>query len=96
MPCELEIAVVSAKLPLPSDGDCSINTIPENRRAPRSRTRPTRFRDFDTGFCFEARQFRVTAGNEHDRVDLVFSQRRLRCHVLFDLKIRAFNHAVAG
>jgi predicted nuclease of restriction endonuclease-like (RecB) superfamily len=52
--------------------------------------------ELGTGFCFEARQFRITVGNEHDRVDLVFYHRRLRCHVLLDLKIRAFGHGDAG
>jgi predicted nuclease of restriction endonuclease-like (RecB) superfamily len=52
--------------------------------------------ELGTGFCFEARQFRITVGNEHDRIDLVFYHRRLRCHVLLDLKIRAFSHADAG
>lgn len=52
--------------------------------------------ELGTGFCFEARQFRITVGNEHDRVDLVFYHRRLRCRVLLDLKIRAFSHADAG
>jgi predicted nuclease of restriction endonuclease-like (RecB) superfamily len=52
--------------------------------------------ELGTGFCFEARQFRVTLGNEHDYVDLVFYQRRLRCHVLLDLKVRPFKHADAG
>ena len=52
--------------------------------------------ELGTGFCFEARQFRVTVGNAHDRVDLVFYHRRLRCHVLVDLKIRAFAHGDAG
>ena len=52
--------------------------------------------ELGTGFCFEARQFRITVGNEHDRVDLVFYHRRLRCHVLVDLKIRAFTHGDAG
>ncbi len=52
--------------------------------------------ELGTGFCFEARQFRITVGNEHDRIDLVFYHRRLRCHVLVDLKIRAFSHADAG
>lgn len=52
--------------------------------------------ELGTGFCFEARQFRITVGNEHDRVDLVFYHRRLRCHVLLDLKVRAFSHADAG
>lgn len=52
--------------------------------------------ELGTGFCFEARQFRITVGNEHDRVDLVFYHRRLRCHVLVELKTRAFAHADAG
>lgn len=52
--------------------------------------------ELGTGFCFEARQFRITVGNEHDRIDLVFYHRRLRCHVLLDLKIRAFSHGDAG
>lgn len=36
--------------------------------------------ELGTGFCFEARQKRITVGNEHDFVDLVFYHRRLRCH----------------
>ncbi len=52
--------------------------------------------ELGTGFCFEARQKRVTVGNKHDYVDLVFYQRRLRCHVLIDLKIRPFSHGDAG
>lgn len=48
------------------------------------------------GFCFEARQFRMTEGRKHHRVDLVFYHRVLRCHVLIDLKIRAFKPADAG
>ena len=52
--------------------------------------------ELGTGFCFESRQFRITIGNKHDRVDLVFYHRRLRCHVLVDLKVRAFRHADAG
>ena len=48
------------------------------------------------GFCFEARQFRMTEGRKHHRVDLVFYHRILRCHVLIDLKIRAFKPADAG
>ena len=48
------------------------------------------------GFCFEARQKRITIGNEHDRVDLVFYNRILKCHVLIDLKVRAFSHADVG
>lgn len=52
--------------------------------------------ELGTGFCFEARQFRVTLGNQHDYVDLVFYHRRLRCHVLLDLKVRPFKHGDAG
>ena len=48
------------------------------------------------GFCFEARQFRMTEGRKHHRVDMVFYHRILRCHVLVDLKIRAFKPADAG
>lgn len=52
--------------------------------------------ELGTGFCFEARQKRVTVGNEHDYLDLVFYHRLLRCHLLIDLKIRPFQHADAG
>ena len=48
------------------------------------------------GFCFESRQFRMTSGRKHHRVDLVFYHRVLRCHVLLDLKTRAFKHEDAG
>lgn len=52
--------------------------------------------ELGTGFCFESRQFRITINNKHNRVDLVFYNRRLRCHLLIDLKVRAFRHADAG
>ena len=52
--------------------------------------------ELGTGFCFEARQFRVSVANDHDYLDLVFYHRLLRCHVLLDLKVRAFRHADAG
>lgn len=48
------------------------------------------------GFCFEARQKRITFGNTHYRFDLVFYHRVLKCHVLLDLKIGDFDHADAG
>jgi predicted nuclease of restriction endonuclease-like (RecB) superfamily len=48
------------------------------------------------GFCFEARQFRITEGRRHHHIDLVFYHRLLRCHVLIDLKIRPFKPADAG
>lgn len=52
--------------------------------------------ELGAGFLFEARQRRITVGNEHDYLDLVFYHRHLRCHVLLDLKIRPFRHADAG
>lgn len=52
--------------------------------------------ELGAGFLFEARQRRITVGNEHDYIDLVFYHRHLRCHVLLDLKIRAFRHGDAG
>ncbi|MBO0932403.1 PDDEXK nuclease domain-containing protein [Fibrella aquatilis] len=53
------------------------------------------------GFCFEARQKRITFDNRHYRIDLVFygsgqPHRVLKCHVLIDLKIGEFDHADAG
>ncbi len=52
--------------------------------------------ELGAGFCFEARQKRITAGNEHDYLDLVFYHRILRCHLLIDLKVRTFQHGDAG
>ena len=52
--------------------------------------------ELGNGFCFEARQKRITIDDEHDRIDLVFYHRILKCHVLIDLKVRKFSHADAG
>ena len=52
--------------------------------------------EIGTGFCFEARQKRITIDNEHDYLDLVFYHRLLRCHLLIDLKVRPFQHGDAG
>ena len=52
--------------------------------------------ELGSGFCFEARQRRITVGNEHDYIDLVFYHRLLRCHLLIDLKVRHFQHSDAG
>ena len=52
--------------------------------------------ELGTGFCFEARQKRITFDNTHYRIDLVFYHRILKCHVLIDLKIGKFDHADAG
>lgn len=48
------------------------------------------------GFCYEARQKRITFGNTHYRIDLVFYHRILKCHVLIDLKLGKFDHADSG
>ena len=48
------------------------------------------------GFCFEARQKRITFDNTHYRIDLVFYHRILKCHILIDLKMGEFTHADAG
>lgn len=48
------------------------------------------------GFCFEARQRRITIDNEHFFVDLVFYHRLLKCHVLIELKTEKFNHTHVG
>jgi len=48
------------------------------------------------GFCFEARQKRLTIDVEYYYVDLVFYHRILKCHVLIDLKTRKFQHTDAG
>ena len=38
------------------------------------------------GFAFVGRQYRITLGNRHYKVDLVFYHRILKCFVLIDLK----------
>lgn len=48
------------------------------------------------GFTFVGRQHRVTIGNEHYKVDLVFYHRFLRCFVLIDLKIDKVKHHDIG
>jgi predicted nuclease of restriction endonuclease-like (RecB) superfamily len=52
--------------------------------------------ELGTGFCFEARQKRITFNNKYYRIDLVFYHRILKCHVLIDLKIHEFDYADAG
>ena len=48
------------------------------------------------GFCFEARQKRLTIDGEQFHVDLFFYHRILKCHVLIDIKTRKFQHTDAG
>ena len=52
--------------------------------------------ELGTGFCFEARQKRITFDNEHYRIDLVFYHRILKSHILIDLKVGKFDHADVG
>lgn len=52
--------------------------------------------ELGTGFCYEARQKRITFDNTHYRIDLVFYHRILKSHILIDLKIGKFDHTDAG
>lgn len=52
--------------------------------------------ELGNGFCFEARQKRILIGDEYFFIDLVFFHRILKCHVLIDLKIGAFEHGDIG
>ena len=47
-------------------------------------------------FCFMGRQFRITTGNRHYYLDLLFFHRRLRCLVAIDLKLGEFLPEHAG
>ncbi|MCG8424983.1 MAG: DUF1016 domain-containing protein [Proteobacteria bacterium] len=44
------------------------------------------------GFCFVARQKRITLEGDHFYIDLVFYNRLLRCFVLVDLKLGKLTH----
>ena len=48
------------------------------------------------GFCFEARQKRILIGDEFFFIDLVFYHRKLKCHVLIELKVDDFKHEYLG
>ncbi len=48
------------------------------------------------GFCFVARQRRVTFDNEHYYIDLLLYNRRLKCLVAIDLMLGHFRHEYAG
>ncbi len=48
------------------------------------------------GFCFVARQKRVTLDGDHFYVDLVFYNRLLRCFVIIDLKLGKLTHQDLG
>jgi predicted nuclease of restriction endonuclease-like (RecB) superfamily len=48
------------------------------------------------GFCFVARQRRITLEGDHFYVDLVFYNRLLRCFVLIELKMGKLSHQDLG
>jgi predicted nuclease of restriction endonuclease-like (RecB) superfamily len=48
------------------------------------------------GFCFEAKQKRLTIGGKYYFIDLVFYHRVLKCHVLVDLKMTGVEHENIG
>lgn len=48
------------------------------------------------GFCFEAKQKRITIGGKYYFIDLVFYHRVLKCHVLVDLKMKEVEHENIG
>ncbi len=48
------------------------------------------------GFCFEAKQKRITIGGKYYHIDLVFYHRILKCHVLIDLKMKEVEHENIG
>jgi predicted nuclease of restriction endonuclease-like (RecB) superfamily len=52
--------------------------------------------EMGNGFCFEARQKRITIGDEQYFIDLVFYHRILKCHVLVELKLQEFTHENIG
>ncbi len=52
--------------------------------------------ELDKGFCFVARQKRITLDGDHFYVDLVFYNRLLRCFVLIDLKLGKLTHQDLG
>ena len=48
------------------------------------------------GFCFVARQRRITIDGDHYYIDLVFYNYILKCFVLIDLKTEKISHADVG
>ena len=52
--------------------------------------------ELGTGFCFEARQKRITFNNKHHRIDLVFYHKILKCNILIDLKLNEYDYSDAG
>ncbi|AXY75771.1 DUF1016 domain-containing protein [Paraflavitalea soli] len=54
------------------------------------------FLELGKGFAFIARQYRMSIGGKHFRVDLLFYHRILKCFVLIDLKRGEIEHTDIG
>jgi len=52
--------------------------------------------ELGNGFCFEKRQKRILIGETYYFIDLVFYHKILKCHVILELKIGAFDHGDIG
>lgn len=52
--------------------------------------------ELGNGFCLEARQKRILIGDTYYFIDLIFYHRVLKCHILVELKIGAFEHGDIG
>lgn len=52
--------------------------------------------ELGTGFCFVARQKRMSVGKDDFHLDLLFFHRRLRCLVAVELKLESFQPAHVG
>ncbi len=52
--------------------------------------------ELGNGFCLEARQKRILIGETYYFIDLAFYHRILKCHVLLELKIGAFDYGDIG
>lgn len=52
--------------------------------------------ELGNGFCFEAKQKRILVGGNYYFLDLLFYHRILRCHVVLELKLGAFEPGDLG
>ncbi len=104
----LELARKGQQVSVPSDvlKDPFVLEFVDLRENPSARERDLeqaiidRLEDFllemGRGFCFVARQRRMTLEGDHFYVDLVFYNRLLRCFVLVDLKMGKLTHEDLG
>ncbi len=104
----LELAHLGQQVSVPSDvlKDPFVLEFADLRENPAAQERDLeqaiidRLEDFllemGKGFCFVARQKRMTLEGDHFYVDLVFYNRLLRCFVLVDLKMGKLTHQDLG